>query len=667
MVDLSNRVDENRDFGPPSKADKGRRAKGGTGSSAGREVRDSSSLYGGRGSRSRGRRDRNNRGSSRSSRQQQKKTEITTAAEHKRVVRIEDAVTVGELGKQMGVKASMLALKLMELGLKATVNTTLDFETASLIAQEFDHKVENVAFDITQFYDTSEDAHETLSGRPPIVTVMGHVDHGKTSLLDAIRRSTVTSTEAGGITQHIGAYTVETEAGGMITFLDTPGHEAFTALRARGAQATDIVVLVVAADDGVMPQTVEAINHSRDADVPIIVAVNKIDKPSANPDRVKQALVEYSLVPESWGGDTQFVEVSALKGMNIDDLIEAIALRAEIEEFRARADRDAQGLVIESQLDVGRGPIATVLVQRGTLKQGDIVVVGEHYGRVRTMADHRGSAIDMAGPSVPAEITGLSGVPEAGEPFFVVVDERDAKKITDNVAEQHRQRRMAALSKSGMDKLREVLLNSDHKKLKVIIKGDVQGSLEALKNAFAKVGNDEVSVEVIHAAVGGVTENDVNLAASSEDAVVIVGFNVRADNRAVEVAEKYDVQVMSYNIIYDAIDSIRALVEGMLSPVEQEKSLGQAEVRETFHAPKVGTIAGCYVTQGTLRRNAPARLYRDGRLIYESRLASLRRFKENVTEVKSGFECGTSMEHFNDIKVGDIIEAYEVIEVAATL
>ncbi|MEC9443136.1 MAG: translation initiation factor IF-2 [Myxococcota bacterium] len=636
-----------------------RGGSGGGRGRGGRSMRDVSSLYAD---------PRGSRGGRNQKKKKSKKTEITTAAEHKRVVRIEDTITVGELGREMGVKAGLLALKLMEMGMKATVNTTLDFETAQLIALEFEHTVENVAFDITRFYDTSEDEAGLQATRPPVVTVMGHVDHGKTSLLDAIRASSVTSTEAGGITQHIGAYTVETEAGGMITFLDTPGHEAFTALRARGAQATDIVVLVVAADDGVMPQTVEAINHSRDAGVPIIVAVNKIDKPSANPDRVKQALIEYKLTPEEWGGETQYVEVSALKGINITELVEQIALRAEVEELTARADRDAQGIVIESRLDTGRGPLATVLVQRGTLRTGDIVVVGSHYGRVRTMYDHRGDGLKEAGPSVPAEITGLGGVPEAGEPFFVVAEERDAKMITGNVAEQHRQRRMADLAKSGMDKLMSLINEGgERKKLKVIVKGDVQGSIEALRGSFGKIGNDEVSIDVIHAAVGGVTENDVNLAASSEDAVVIVGFNVRADNRAVEVAEKYDIQILTFNIIYDAVDTLRQLVEGMLSPLKEENVIGQAEVRETFHAPKVGTIAGCYVTQGHLRRNSRARLYRDGKLIYDSSLASLRRFKDDVREVKTGFECGTSLENFNDIKVGDIIEAYEIIEVAATL
>ena len=635
--------------------DNEREGRGGRGGRRGRQVRDVGSFYGG------GRRGKK-------SKVKAKKTEITTAAEHKRVVRIEDAITVGELGRQMGVKAGHIALKLMELGLVANVNTTLDYETAQLVADEFGYTVENVAFDIANFYDTVPDPEESQILRPPVVTVMGHVDHGKTSLLDAIRSSSVTTSEAGGITQHIGAYTVQTELGGQITFLDTPGHEAFTALRARGAQATDIVILVVAADDGVMPQTVEAINHSREAGVPIVVAVNKIDKASANPDRIKQALVEYSLQPEEWGGSTQYVEVSALRGTNIDELLEQLSLLAEVSEFKANPDRDAQGIVIESQLDVGRGPLATMLVQRGTLRTGDIVVIGQHYGRVRTMSDHFGQVVEIAGPSIPVEITGLSGVPDAGEPFFVVKEEKDAKMITAHVAEQARQKRMAQLAANNMHRLQQTLHgDGDHKRLKIIVKGDVQGSLEALRQAFNKVGNDEVSVEVIHAAVGSVTENDVNLAASSDDAVIIIGFNVRPDPRAHETAEKYGIQIFTYSIIYDAIDQVKSLAEGMLSPIETINIIGQAEVRETFRAPKVGTIAGCYVTSGMLRRNAKARLYRDGKLIYESTLGSLRRFKDDVKEVKSGFECGTSVDNYNDIKIGDVIEAYEILEIAAKL
>jgi translation initiation factor IF-2 len=603
-----------------------------------------------------------------------KQQEIAPTAEHKRVIRIEDAITVGDMAHQMGVKAGALALKLLTLGVPAMVNTTIDYETAALIAEEFGFTVENVAFDISRFYDTLPDPTEKLKPRPPVVTVMGHVDHGKTSLLDAIRSTAVTSSEAGGITQHIGAYTVKTRSGAPITFLDTPGHEAFTALRARGAQVTDLVVLVVAADDGVMPQTVEAINHAKDAKVPIVVAVNKIDKAAANPDRVKHALTEYGLQPEEWGGQTMFMEVSALKGTNIQELIEAIQLQAEVLELQANPDRDAQGVVIEAQIDTGRGPTATVLVRRGTMRRGDIVVIGEHYGRVRTMVDHLKVVQDTAGPSIPVEITGLSGVPEAGEPFFVVPDERDAKRITEHVSEVNRKERMAMLAKNNMDKLRDMLRPmeggeraSERKKLKVIVKADVQGSVEALRTAFSKIGNDEVSVDVIHAAVGAVTENDVNLAASSDSAVVIIGFNMRPDVRAQDVAEQYGVQIFTFSIIYEAIDQLKSLLEGLLSPIKQEKVLGHAEVRETFQVPKVGTVAGCYVTDGFIRRNARARLLRNGRIIYESSLGSLRRFKDDVREVKSGFECGTSLDNYNDIKLGDVIEVFEIEEIAAKL
>jgi translation initiation factor IF-2 len=610
-----------------------------------------------------------------SQRNRAKQQEIAPTAEHKRVIRIEDAITVGDMAHQMGVKAAQLALKLMQLGVPAMVNTTIDFETAALIAEEFGYTVENVAFDIARFYDTSPDPEDKLKPRPPVVTVMGHVDHGKTSLLDAIRSTTVAAGEAGGITQHIGAYTVKTRSGDLITFLDTPGHEAFTALRARGAQVTDLVVLVVAADDGVMPQTVEAINHAKDAKVPIIVAVNKIDKAAANPDRVKNALTDYGLQPEEWGGQTLYVEVSALKGTNIQELIDSIQLQAEVLELKANPDRDAQGVVIEAQIDTGRGPTATVLVRRGTLKRGDIVVIGEHYGRVRTMVDHLKVVQEEAGPSIPVEITGLSGVPEAGEPFFVVQDEHDAKRITEHVSEVNRKERMAMLARNNMDKLRDMLRPmeggeraSERKKLKVIIKADVQGSVEALRTAFSKIGNDEVSIDVIHAAVGAVTENDVNLAASSADsAVVIIGFNMRPDARAQDVAEQYGIQIYTFSIIYEAIDQIKALLEGLLSPIKQERVLGHAEVRETFQVPKVGTVAGCYVTDGLIRRNARARLVRNGRIIYESALSSLRRFKDDVREVKAGFECGTSLDNYNDIKLGDVIEVFEIEEIAAKL
>ncbi len=655
---------EGKDFSPgPKHRNSGpshRNDRKGSGRRTTRHVVEGRDLYDGKSRRKRQRSQPNRK---------PQKTEITQAAEHKRNIRIEDAITVGDLSHQMGVKAGQVALTLIQNGMMANVNTMLDYETAALIAEEFGYTVENVAFDIEQFYDTDPDAEETLAGRPPVVTVMGHVDHGKTSLLDAIRKTEVAEGEAGGITQHIGAYQVVTDHG-KITFLDTPGHEAFTALRARGARATDIVVLVVAADDGVMPQTVEAINHSRDADVPIIVAVNKIDKESANLDRVKQALTEYELIPEEWGGSTLFVPVSALTGEGIEKLVETIALQAEVEELTANAERDAQGLVIEAELDVGRGPVATVLVQRGSLKPGDIIVSSQFYGRVRTMTNWRGEQIPNAGPSVPVEITGLSGVPAAGEPFFVVEEERDAKRITQNVVDQKRKEAMASRAReaaSSLEDLSAMIREGEIKELKVILKADVQGSLEAIREAFSKLGNKEVAVKTIHSAVGGITYNDVNLAASSEKGAVVVGFNVRPDSSAVETAEKYGVQVLTYNVIYDAIEQIRQILEGMLSPVIEEEVIGRAEVREVFSAPKVGTIAGCYVNDGIIRRNAKCRLVRDGRVVYDSTIATLRRFKDDVREVKSGFECGLTVDNYNDIKVGDEVEVYDLKEVAATL
>ncbi len=595
--------------------------------------------------------------------------EPSETAEHKKVIRIEDVISVGDLAHSMGTKAAQVAMKLIESGMMATVNTMLDFDTAAIIAEEFGYSVENVAFDIGNFYDTSPDPEETLKPRPAVVTVMGHVDHGKTSLLDVIRKSTVTSGEFGGITQHIGAYTVQTERG-TTTFLDTPGHEAFTALRARGTKATDIVVLVVAADDGVMPQTVEAINHAREAKVPIVVAINKIDKPAANPDRVRTALAEYDLIPEDWGGTTLFIEVSAKQNLGVDDLLEAIQLQSDLEALTANPDREAQGLVIEAELDIGRGPVATVLVQRGTLKTGDLIVSGRFYGRVRAMIDDRGKHVPLAGPSSPVVITGLNGIPEAGEPFFVMADERGAKRITEHVASQRRKENMASRAREihgSLEDISAAIKRGELKELKLILKGDVHGSVEALREAFAKLGNDEVRVKTIHSGVGGITENDVNLAASSEAGAVIVGFNVRPDSRAADVAEKYNVQIMTHTIIYDALAQVHGILEGLLSPIIEERVLGHAEVRETFNAPKIGTIAGCYVTDGVLRRNARARLLRDGRIVYESSLGSLRRFKDDVREVKTGYECGTSLDNYNDIKVGDIIEVYEFEEVSATL
>ena len=654
---------DGKDFSPgPKKSPQNKNVRGRKPGGQSKRVVEGRDLYD---ARSR----RNRRRNARNAKTTIKKTEITLAAEHKRNIRIEDAITVGELAKQMGIKSGQVAMNLIAMGMMATVNTMLDFETASIIAEEFGYTVENVAFDIEQFYDTEKDPDETMVSRSPVVTVMGHVDHGKTSLLDAIRSADVAVGEAGGITQHIGAYVVNTDVGN-ITFLDTPGHAAFTALRARGAKATDIVVLVVAADDGVMPQTVEAIMHAKDAEVPIIIAVNKIDKEGANVERVKQALTEYELIPEEWGGDTLYVEVSALKKTNIKGIIDAISLQAEVAELKANPDRDAQGIVIESELDTGRGPVATLLVQRGTLKKGDIIVSGAHYGRARVITNDRGEIIPTAGPSVPIEVTGLSGVPEAGEPFFVVAEEKEAKRVTANVRDKLKKEQMASLAKSGsvsLEDLSAMIAEGSVKELKVIVKAGVQGSVEALKDAFAKLGNEEVKVKTIHSAVGAITENDVNLAASSADGGIIVGFNVRANSKAAQVAEKYGVKIMTFSIIYDAIETIRALLEGLLSPLIEEEVIGRAEVRDVFVAPRIGSIAGCYIVDGIARRGAKARLIRDNIVIYSSEIASLRRFKDDVKEVKTGYECGMSIENYNDVRVGDIVEIYDFKEVAAKL
>jgi translation initiation factor IF-2 len=594
------------------------------------------------------------------------------AAEHKRVVRMEEAITVSELAQQMSIKGGEIAMKLMfELGMKGVnINTTVDFETATLIAELYGFKVEQVGFDINKYLPQFEEDDSALQLRPAVVTVMGHVDHGKTSLLDAIRKTAVASGEAGGITQHIGAYLVD-GGSGPICFLDTPGHEAFTALRARGAKATDLVVLVVAADDGVMPQTVEAISHAKAAGVPILVAVNKIDKPGADASRVKQALTEYELVPEDWGGSTIFCHTSAVTGEGIDALLEMINLQAEVLELRANPDRTAEGLVLESRLDVGRGPVASVLVQQGTLTPGEIVVIGQHYGRVRTMIDERGRRLQTAGPSTPVELTGLSGVPTSGERFYVVRDERDAKVIAEHVAKQAKASELAqsVAATGGLEGIQQFIREGKVKELKVIIKGDVQGSVEALSQSLVKLSTADVRVRIVHQAVGGITENDVNLASASREdaAVVIIGFNVRPDPRAQALADSTGVVVFTHNIIYDIIDQVRKLMAGLLEPVFVEEPLGRAEVRATFNIPRVGTIAGCMVLDGTIERNARCRVVRDSVVVYESTIGSLRHFEKDVKEVKSGFECGLGVDRFNDVKSGDIIEVYRLKEVAATL
>ena len=599
-------------------------------------------------------------------------------AEHKRIVKMRESIPVSELAHQMSVKAGEIAMKLMfELGVRgANINTSIDFDSASLIADLYGFKVEQLGFDITEYLPKIDEEKDKLLPRPPVVTVMGHVDHGKTSLLDYIRKAKVTAGEAGGITQHIGAYMVRVP-GGEVCFLDTPGHEAFTALRARGARATDVVVLVVAADDGVMPQTIEAINHAKAANVPIIVAMNKIDKPSANPEAVRQSLTQYGLVDETWGGETIFVEVSAKTGQGVDRLLEMIQVQSEILELKASVTRPAEGLVIESRLDQGRGPVASVLVQRGTLKTGDIVVIGRHSGKVRTMTDDRGHQRASSLPAHPVEITGLSGVPDSGEGFYVVKDERDARAIVEHYTAMNRRadvtvsgNNQAAAAGAGntLDRIAAMMKAGELKELKVIVKGDVQGSVEAICESLKKLGTKDVSVRVLHSAVGSITESDINLAASVGDAgVVLLGFNVRPEPRAASMAEQNGIKIMSHSIIYELLDQVKGLMAGLLSPVLEEEHIGRAEVRKVFQVSKVGMVAGCMVIDGVLLRNAKARVVRDGRVVYESTISSLRHFEKDEKEVKTGFECGISVDRFNDVKAGDIIEAYRVKETAATL
>jgi translation initiation factor IF-2 len=598
------------------------------------------------------------------------KTEVTTSKAIKRIIRISDVITVGELAKRMGIKGKDLIKELMRQGSMVTINHPLDYETAALLATEFNHEVENVAFDegiiledIGIEAEGPEDT-ENLQTRPPVVTIMGHVDHGKTSLLDAIRTTDVTAGEAGGITQHIGAYDVERD-GRKVTFLDTPGHEAFTAMRARGAEATDIVVLVVAADDGVMPQTKEAISHSKAAGVPIIVAVNKIDKEGANSDRVKQELTEFEMVPEDWGGDTIFVEVSAKEHTNLETLVEMILLQAEVLELKANPTKRAKGIIVEARLDKGRGPVATVLVQEGTLRVGDPIVSGVNFGRVRTMTDDRGAQLEEAGPSCPVEVTGLSGTPDAGESFHAVENEKAAKDVAGHRARKLREAELASSSKISLEQLYARLQEGDVKELKVIIKGDVQGSVEAVKDSLGKLSTDACRLVVIHSAVGGIIESDVSLAAASD--AIILGFNVRPEPKANTQAELDGVDIRLYNIIYDAVEDIRNAMEGLLAPIYKEKHLGRVDVRETFHVSKVGTIAGCSVTDGKMVRGAQVRLVRDNIVIWEGKMSSLKRFKDDAKEVAKGYECGISLENYNDVKVGDVIEAFEMEAVKAIL
>jgi translation initiation factor IF-2 len=596
---------------------------------------------------------------------EQRKTEITTPKASKRVVRITEGVTVSELARNMGVKAGEIIKKLMGLGVMSTLNQVLDVDTAALVASDFGYSVENVAFDVESAIEETE-TEETpgeMVPRPPVVTVMGHVDHGKTSLLDAIRHAKVTEQEFGGITQHIGAYMVEA-AGRKITFVDTPGHEAFTAMRARGAKVTDIVILVVAADEGVMPQTVEALNHARAAQVPIVVAVNKIDRPEANVDRVKQQLTEQALIPEDYGGDTIVVPVSARTGEGIDKLLEMLLLQADVLELKANADRQARGTVVESQLDRGRGPVATVLIQEGTLHQGDPFVCGVSYGRVRAMLDHNGQRVSEAPPATPVEIFGLSSVPEPGTPFVVVAEEAKARQVAEFRQSKQREGELQKSARVSLQDLSDRMKAGEVKELKVIIKGDVQGSVEAMADSLLRLSTSEVKVEILHSSAGAISETDVTLASASN--AVIIGFNIRPEPKAAALAEKEGVEIRLYTVIYEAINEMREAMEGLLAPTYREKALGRAEVRKTFNVPG-GTIAGSMVVDGKIARNARARLVRDGRVVWEGRIGSLRRFKDDAREVAAGYECGIGLENYNDVKPEDMIEAFEMEAVARKL
>jgi translation initiation factor IF-2 len=564
------------------------------------------------------------------------------------------------------VKASEVIKHLMKLGQMVTINQVLDQETAMILVEEMGHKAFAAKLDDPEALLDEPGEHTDVEALPraPVVTVMGHVDHGKTSLLDSIRRAKVAAGEAGGITQHIGAYHVETPRG-IITFLDTPGHEAFTAMRARGAKATDIVILVVAADDGVMPQTKEAIAHAKAAGVPIVVAINKIDKPGANPDRVKQELVAEQVLPEEYGGESPFIEVSAKTGQGIDELLENVLLQAEVLELKAPVDAFAKGLVIEARLDKGRGPVATVLVQSGTLKRGDVVLAGSSYGRVRAMLDENGKTISEAGPSIPVEIQGLTEVPAAGEEVMVMADERKAREIALFRQGKFRDVKLAKQQAAKLENMFEQMAEGEVKNLPMIIKADVQGSQEALVHSMQKLSTSEVRVQVVHAAVGGISESDVNLAVASK--AVIIGFNTRADASARKLAESSGIDIRYYNIIYDAVDEVKAAMSGMLAPEKREQALGLVEIRQVILVSKVGAIAGCYVLDGMVKRGASVRLLRDNVVVWTGELDSLKRFKDDVKEVKSGFECGLTLKNFNDLKEGDQLEVFEVQEVARTL
>ncbi|MDM8515493.1 translation initiation factor IF-2 [Desulfobacterales bacterium HSG16] len=623
-----------------------------------KEVVEGSALYvGGRG--------RKGRKGAKGKAAQPQKPQITTPKAIKRRIRMDDTIVLSELAKRMGIKAAEMIKTLMGMGMMVTVNQTIDFDTAVLLAGEFEYEVERISFEEdTLLKKEKSDDPEKMVLRPPVVTIMGHVDHGKTSLLDVIRKTKVTEVEAGGITQHIGAYYVEAD-NGQIVFLDTPGHEAFTSMRARGAKVTDIVVLVVAADDGVMPQTVEAINHARAAEVPIIVAVNKIDKANAEPDRVQRELSDHGLMSEDWGGDTIFVQVSAKQGTGIDNLLEMILLQAEVLELKANPDKQAIGYVVEAKLDTGRGPVATILVQEGTLNIGEPVVCGVHYGKIRAMMNDRNMPIDTAGPSVPVEIQGLSGVPNAGDELIAVEDDKSAKQVSMHRLQKQRSKDLAKSSRLSLEGLFEQMQEGEVKDLNVIIKADVHGSIEALADSLIKLSNEEVSIKISHSATGTVSESDISLATVSN--AIIIGFNVRPSSKVQSMAQEEGVDMRFYNVIYNVIKDVKDAIVGMMDSKYEERILGKAEIREVFHVPKVGSIAGSYVTEGKFKRGQLVRLIRDGVIIYEGKISSLRRFKDDVKEVASGYECGIGIENFNDIKQVDVIECYYMEEIRPEL
>ncbi|MCI6291141.1 MAG: translation initiation factor IF-2, partial [Clostridiales bacterium] len=596
-----------------------------------------------------------------------KKTQVQKVAiepvKIEKAVMTNETITVKDLSERIGKPVGEIIKKLMMLGIIATINNELDYDTASLVCAEYDIELElklaETAEDALES-ENVEDAEEDLQPRPPVVTIMGHVDHGKTSLLDYIRESHVTAGEAGGITQHIGAYTVNLK-GQQITFLDTPGHEAFTAMRMRGAQATDIAILVVAADDGVMPQTIEAINHAKAAGVQIIVAINKMDKPNANPDRIRQQLTEYELVDENWGGDTIMVPVSAHTGEGVDQLLEMILLVAEVQDYKANPNRKARGIIIEARLDKGRGPVATVLVKNGTLRVGDTIVAGTAYGRVRAMTNDKGERVKSAGPSDPVEVIGFGEVPDAGDLISAVDDDRLSRQVAEERKDKLRAALIKSQQKTTLDDLFNQISAGEIKDLNIIIKADVQGSVEAVRQSLEKLSNDEVRVRTIHGGVGAITETDVMLASASN--AIIIGFNVRPDNNAREIAEREKIDIRLYRVIYNAIEDVQAAMKGMLAPKFRENILGHAEVRQTYKITGVGTIAGGYVTDGKIARNASIRLLRDNVVVHEGKIDSLKRFKDDAREVAQGYECGIGIERFNDVKVGDVIECFVMEEV----